>query len=244
MTKYGWPAELFGSCVGVKAATAQGHIYANPDVPTNWIIVPDTAMTYYNTTAASSANTSYDIRYGANSGWYNSLANNQGQQLWAQQQQMGQGLASIYDPVLTNGGYWYNGMLSGLGSSGLTSTPETAEQTAARVKRELEHQAKRKAASLRAESLLFTILTPAQVRQYTDDACFDVEVNGRVYRLACNSRSGNVTLLEKGKPKFKYCAHPHDAHDVPIPDVLLSQLLMLKSNETEFLRIANRTVLQ
>jgi hypothetical protein len=122
--------------------------------------------------------------------------------------------------------------------------PETAEEKAARVKRFAELEAKRKAASLRAEHLLFTILTPSQVRQYTDDAYVEQEIDGRIYRLHCNSRSGNVILLEDGKPKFKYCAHPIDAHDVPMPDVLLSQLLMLKTDEQAFLKIANRTVLQ
>jgi hypothetical protein len=162
------------------------------------------------------------------------------------------------------GNNWYGAMLGGLGSQagsltsnwqsvmsgGLASLgslgqqPETTEERAARIVRQAEQEAKRKAASLRAEHLLFTILTPSQVKQYTDDACFDVEVDGRVYRLHSNSRSGNVVLLENGKPKFKYCAHPRDAHDVPIPDVLLGQLLMLQTNEPEFLRLANRTVLQ
>lgn len=123
-------------------------------------------------------------------------------------------------------------------------TPETPEQAAARLKLIAEQEAKRKAASMRAEHLLFTILTPSQVKQFRDDMYVEQEIGGRIYRLHGNSRSGNVVLMENGKPKFKYCAHPKDAHDVPIQDVLLSQLLMLKTNEQEFLRLANRTAVQ
>lgn len=123
-------------------------------------------------------------------------------------------------------------------------TPETAEQ---RAKLEAEYKAERErkaAAKVRAEKLLFTILTPSQVKTYSDDGYFEQEVNGRIYRLHANSVSKNVALMENGKAKIKFCAHPHDAYDTPIPDVLMSQLLMLRADEQSFLRIANRTVLQ
>lgn len=106
-----------------------------------------------------------------------------------------------------------------------------------------EREAKRKAADRRAENLLFSILTPTQVKQYTDDDCFEVPVGERLYRLR-KGRSMNVELIEAGKPTIKYCAHPVNAYTLPVPDVMLSQLLALKANEAEFLRIANRTVLQ
>jgi hypothetical protein len=117
--------------------------------------------------------------------------------------------------------------------------PESDEQKNERLKREVQ----RKAAAARAEKLLFTILTPAQVRSYSDDNYFDIPVNERTYRLR-KGRSMNVELIEAGKAKIKFCAHPDNAHDVPIPDVMLSQLLMLQANEAEFLRIANRRVIQ
>jgi hypothetical protein len=119
--------------------------------------------------------------------------------------------------------------------------PETPQEKAEREKR----QAARKAAETRAERLLFTILTPSQVKQYTDDRFFDVTIpaTGRIYRLR-HGRSMNVELIEAGKPKIKFCAHPHNAYEVPVPDVLLSQLLMLKSSEQAFLQIANRQVIQ
>jgi hypothetical protein len=142
---------------------------------------------------------------------------------------------------------WYTlmGGLGSLGSAGLSSLtqpPETPEETAARVKRAEEHEAKRKAASLRAENLLFTILTPSQVRQYTDDDYFDVVIDGRTYRIK-KGYSRNVELIEAGKPTALYCAHPRDAHSAPVPDAMLAQLLMLKTNEADFLKIANKTVL-
>jgi hypothetical protein len=125
--------------------------------------------------------------------------------------------------------------------------PETAQERAereARYEKKLaEELAKREAAQLRAEKLLFTILTPTQVKQYTDDGYFDCPVNERLYRIK-NRVSGNVELIEGGRAVAKYCAHPTDAYETPVPDVMLSQLLMLQSNEAEFLRVANRTVLQ
>jgi hypothetical protein len=127
-------------------------------------------------------------------------------------------------------------------------TPETPEEAAKRKAAAVvayEAERERKAsAKVRAERLLFTILTPAQVKTYSDDGFFEQEINGRVYRLHANSYSQNVALMENGKAKIKYCAHPSDAYDTPIPDALMSQLLMLRANEQEFLRIANRTVLQ
>jgi len=120
---------------------------------------------------------------------------------------------------------------------------ERAEREARYEKKLAEELAKREAAQLRAEKLLFTILTPTQVRSYKDDSYFETMVNGRLYRIK-NRVSGNVELIEEGRAVAKYCAHPTDAYETPVPDVMLSQLLMLQSNEAEFLRVANRTVLQ
>jgi hypothetical protein len=155
--------------------------------------------------------------------------------------------ASMAQTITTSGSglgnyyYVWGGSLGGWAE--YPQVYETEEQKAERVRTMQIAAAKSMAASKRAEKLLFTILTPSQVKQYTDDGYFETDINGRVYRLHVNSRSNNVVLLEGGEPKFRYCAHPSDAHDTPVPDVVLSQLLMLKSNEPEFLRIANRTAL-
>ena len=93
---------------------------------------------------------------------------------------------------------------------------------------------------MKAESLLFTILKPEQVKQYTDHGYFETEVDDRIYRIK-KGRSGNVFLVKDGKEVARYCAHP--AEWTPDPDVMISQLLMLKTNEKRFLQTANRTQL-
>jgi hypothetical protein len=139
---------------------------------------------------------------------------------------------------------WHNALagisMEVLGASAFIETPEA---TAARLKQIEEQQAKHKAASLRAENLLFTILTPSQVRQYTDDEYFDVQISGRTYRIR-KGYSRNIELIEAGKPVAKYCAHPEDAYHTPAPDAMLAQLLMLQTDEQGFLKLANKTLLQ
>lgn len=140
-----------------------------------------------------------------------------------------------YGSVLGNTYPCYGGIMA--------QPPETAEEKAARLKRAEEVEARRKAASLRAEHLLFTILTPSQVKQYTDDDFIELVVKGRTYRIR-KGYSRNVELIEAGKPTIRYCAHPADAYRTPVPDAMLAQLLMIQHNEAEFLKVANRTVLQ
>ena len=118
-----------------------------------------------------------------------------------------------------------------------TQTPEERE---AWMKAEKECEEKRVVAVKRAESLLFTILKPEQVKQYTDHGYFETEVDDRIYRIK-KGRSGNVFLVKDGKEVARYCAHPKDW--TPDQDVMISQLLMLKTNEKRFLQTANRTQL-
>lgn len=119
-------------------------------------------------------------------------------------------------------------------------TPESEEQTAARLKYEKEREEKRKAAEKRAEDLLLALLDDEQTAQYLADGYFDTAINDKVYRIK-NGCAGNVELIVAGKAKYRYCAHPE--HFLPNQDVMLSQLLMLKHDEGRFLAIANRTVL-
>ena len=118
-----------------------------------------------------------------------------------------------------------------------TQTPEERE---AWMKAEKECEEKRVVAVKRAESLLFTILKPEQVKQYTDHGYFETEVDDRIYRIK-KGRSGNVFLVKDGKEVARYCAHPKDW--TPDQDVMISQLLMLKTDEKRFLQTANRTQL-
>ena len=53
-------------------------------------------------------------------------------------------------------------------------------------------------------------------------------------------RIGNVRLLdERGVWLASYCIHPTNEHELPVADIQLSQLLLLRSDEEEFLRVAN-----
>jgi hypothetical protein len=103
-------------------------------------------------------------------------------------------------------------------------------------------EVKREVATKRAESLLFTILKPEQVRQYSDHGYFETEVNDKLYRIT-KGHSGNVKLIRNGKIVESYCAHPSNAYGTPEQDTMLAQLLMLKTDEAKFLKTANRTVL-
>jgi hypothetical protein len=138
---------------------------------------------------------------------------------------------------------YYSNIVGGIVVGGIAQAPETAAEKATRLKLEAEKEAKRKAASMRAEHLLFTILTPKQVRQYTDDDFIELVIKGRMYRVR-KGYSRNIDLIENGKPVARYCAHPENAYHTPVPDAMLAQILMLQTNEAEFLKVANRTVLQ
>ncbi len=93
----------------------------------------------------------------------------------------------------------------------------------------------------RALTLLLDHLTPAQRFQYETVHSFDVEVNGRRYRIS-SGWSGNVKRLnESGGWIESLCIHFD--RSMPIPDLMLAQKLMLETNEAEFRRIANISLL-
>jgi hypothetical protein len=117
---------------------------------------------------------------------------------------------------------------------------ETEEQRLAREAREMAARIKREAATKRAEELLLVCLTEEQRKQYTELGYFETLVNDKVYRIN-RGRSGNVQLIEGGVPKAKFCIHPRAI--IPDQDTMLAQLLMLRTDEAEFLRVANRTIL-
>lgn len=117
---------------------------------------------------------------------------------------------------------------------------ESEEQKATRLAAQQLREEEEKAAETRAEDLLIALLTDAQILQYQMHGYFETEVNDKIYRIK-KGRSGNVELIEEGKPKFRYCAHPSEW--TPNQDVMISQLLMLKTDEARFLKTANRTVL-
>ena len=95
----------------------------------------------------------------------------------------------------------------------------------------------------KAKKLLVEHLTADQQRTYEEKKYFDVDIEGRIYRIHHGSH-GNVRLMgtgtKAGKEVTKFCIQPEG---VPIGDVLLAQKLLLQCNEQEFLRIANATQL-
>lgn len=107
---------------------------------------------------------------------------------------------------------------------------ESAEEVEAR--RERRAKAKKKAMQLLRE-----FLTRKQKYNLTRFGRFDfVGADRRVYRLSSESRSGNIYVVEDGKPVERYCAHPRS---VPMGDVLLTQFFALKTNSKKVLEVAN-----
>lgn len=94
-----------------------------------------------------------------------------------------------------------------------------------------------------ARSVLLSVLTPTQAQHYDWFGHFDVDVNGRVYRIH-GSGSYNVKLIRDGhlelEHRLHYCAMPNET--MPVHYTVLSQLLMLRTNEARFLEIANRQI--
>jgi hypothetical protein len=114
--------------------------------------------------------------------------------------------------------------------------PETPEQKLARE----EQEQRRVVAATRAEELLLLHLSEDQQKQYLEKGYFETIVNDKTYRIN-KGRAGNVYLIEGGKTKYKYCAHP--SAYTPEQDAMLAQLLMLKTDEERFIKTANKTVI-
>lgn len=113
-------------------------------------------------------------------------------------------------------------------------------------RRNAEEERREKAAAeadVRAEELLRSLLTPEQIDNLEKQSAIIVKSEmGKQYRIK-RGWSGNVEELDdSGKPIASYCAHPGEV--VPRADNMVAQLLMLKTQEAEFLRTANRTALR
>lgn len=101
---------------------------------------------------------------------------------------------------------------------------------AAKLRREKNEEAKRK-----ARALLTAQLTPQQRDSLERLGYFDVDIAGKQYRIRQGTH-GNVRLLEAGKETVSFCAQPNG---VPAEDAMLAQKLMLETDEAAFLRVAN-----
>jgi hypothetical protein len=135
-------------------------------------------------------------------------------------------------------------------STGATVSPESEEERAARFERErvwrereAERTAKAAEAEVRAKELLESMLTPKQLKQLAEKSEFEVvSQTGKRYAIAKGS-AGNVHSLDERRRKVaRHCIHPTDC--VPCWDAMLSQLMWLRWNEAEFLKVANTTPLR
>jgi hypothetical protein len=117
---------------------------------------------------------------------------------------------------------------------------QMAQRQQERALLEAEAAKRRDAASARAKRLLKEVLTSEQWEQYLADGSFMVRSqSGAIYRLR-HGWAGNVQLLDDtGRATDSFCIHPRE--NVPYEDNLIAQMMMLTSQESEFLRVANRT---
>jgi hypothetical protein len=94
-------------------------------------------------------------------------------------------------------------------------------------------------ANERAKSLLLELLDAKQRQELETHRYFHVQTadGERTYRIDYG-HSGNVKLIEQGRPVASFCIHSYE--DMPDYDEMALQKLMLESDEQEFLRIANR----
>lgn len=95
-------------------------------------------------------------------------------------------------------------------------------------------------ATTRARALLFSALSRDQQRSLEERNFFDMNVNGRTYRIHQGTH-GNVRLIQGGVETRLYCAQPPD---IPTEDAMLAQKLMLETDEPAFLRVANERILR
>lgn len=88
----------------------------------------------------------------------------------------------------------------------------------------------------RAMQLLFSMLTPKQIEDFTNRGYFDVTGSaGSRFRIWDRGPSGNVELLD-GPGGYMFCAACPQS--MPNPDHYLAQALYLITDEPGFMRVA------
>lgn len=120
---------------------------------------------------------------------------------------------------------------------------ETAEDRAERERRNAEYaqqaadrEAEREAIRARAEETLALLLTPEQMADWRRTDSFRLITQaGREYRIR-RGIAGNVKLIEQGQEVESLCAHPNG---VPREDVVIAQVLALRTDEESFRATAN-----
>lgn len=129
--------------------------------------------------------------------------------------------------------------------------PPTPEQLAAREAENERYRVEREARRLRvvaaedrAKLLLLDHLDDQQKRDYEEKHHFDVEVDGKTYRVLPGTH-GNVQelVMHEGRETTtrRFCI-PSRIHDMPEADVHLAQKLMIEGAMDQFEQIANISV--
>jgi len=114
---------------------------------------------------------------------------------------------------------------------------ESEEERVVRLEKEKIVLQEMKEKEERAEKILLSVLDEKQKETWKAEKRFEVVVKGKIYRIKKRER---VQLLdEKGKVKTAYCIHPDSSHALPSEDIVLTQKLLLESDEEAFLKIAN-----
>ena len=120
---------------------------------------------------------------------------------------------------------------------------EQAARNTAFQARQAEEKVKRDTAKTRAEILLKSCLSDAQVRSLEDHGWFLIHgESGRRYRIHKGTAGNVVVLKDDGTSDHRLCFHP--SMSVPEADAMLAQKLMLESCEKEALKMANRNGLR
>ena len=158
--------------------------------------------------------------------------------------------------------YMTSGMITGGGNTTWVTwnhayLEETAEQIAEREERyrendrimQLRYEEQRQeatertrvamAAAARASELLIELLSDEQRRTWSEHRWFAVRgsASGRTYRIRAGIVNNVDRLSEDGTVRDRVlCAHPTD---IPDDDCHLAQMLLLVTDENEFVRIAN-----
>lgn len=105
---------------------------------------------------------------------------------------------------------------------------------------EQEERQQRQEAEKRARELLLASLDESQAEEFKLNRRFVVHSKDgvRTYLVTWGT-AGNIYELENGQRMAKYCIHP--TQELPVPDVMLAQKLMIETDESLFRKVANRT---
>jgi hypothetical protein len=94
----------------------------------------------------------------------------------------------------------------------------------------------------RARKLLLSLLDARQRREFEQHGHFHVHLHTAdgVRRYRIRDYKGVERVDERGRVLRRYCIHPPT--DFPAEDTAVAQLMLLETDEAEFLRVANEEI--